>query len=305
MENKSHGKIIISVLVALLVFLCTAGGLYYAKVYQPSIKQATQESTRVAQQDSAPQKAGERILLAEIKESGLALYKDGDYIILSQDGQETEYSDWASDFTSKTPTLYYEDINNDGAKEILITAYENTDETYNKSLNGLYVISASGEAGNRTYDVRYTNSQIWSDYFGKYVTLFLNQPDASPDLVQFAMSYKNLPIEYDPQTGYANKQQKSSPNSKVWYATVPKANGKNCTLYKMATAPCVIELDKETHMPRVFTDIYAVYSEFEQPQYLGRLYTQITLSTDGKLTIASRSVGFSPNNEFAAEDPRK
>ena len=173
MENKSHGKIIISVLVALLVFLCTAGGLYYAKVYQPSIKQSTQESTRVAQQDSAPQKAGERILLAEIKESGLALYKDGDYIILSQDGQETEYSDWASNFTSKTPTLYYEDINNDGAKEILITAYENTDETYNKSLNGLYVISASGEAGNRTYDVHYTNSQIWSDYFGKYVTLFL------------------------------------------------------------------------------------------------------------------------------------
>ena len=304
MEKKNPERIIIPILIAVLAVLCIVGGTYYIKVYKPAIKQAAEESTLVAQKDSTPQKTGERTLLAQINESNLALYKDGDYIILSQDGQETEYSDWASDFSTKAPTLYYEDINNDGIKEILITAYENTDENYNKSLNGLYVLAVSGEAGSRAYDVYYTNSQNWSEYFGKYVTCYLNQPAASPDLLQFAMSYKNIPLEYDPQTGYVNKQQKSSPNQKVWFSKVLRENGENCTFYKMTSAPSVIELDKDTHMPRVYTDIYAVYNETEQKQYIGRLYTQITLSSDSKLTIGSRSVGFSPNSKFKADDPR-
>ena len=173
MEKKNPERIIIPILIAVLAVLCIVGGTYYIKVYKPAIKQATEESTLVAQKDSTPQKTGARTLLAQINESNLALYKDGDYIILSQDGQETEYSDWASDFSTKAPTLYYEDINNDGIKEILITAYENTDENYNKSLNGLYVLAVSGEAGSRAYDVYYTNSQNWSEYFGKYVTLSL------------------------------------------------------------------------------------------------------------------------------------
>ena len=166
------------------------------------------------------------------------------------------------------------------------------------------MLAVSGEAGSRAYDVYYTNSQNWSEYFGKYVTCYLNQPAASPDLLQFAMSYKNIPLEYDPQTGYVNKQQKSTPNQKVWFSKVLRENGENCTFYKMTSAPSVIELDKDTHMPRVYTDIYAVYSETEQKQYIGRLYSQITLSADSKLTIGSRSVGFSPNSEFKADDPR-
>lgn len=304
MEKKSSEKIIILILVAVLAVLCTVGGTYYIKVYKPSIKKATEETTLVAQKENAPQKTGERTLLAEIKESNIALYKDGDYIILSQDGQETEYSDWASDFSTKKPTLYYEDIDSDGVKEILITAYENTDENYNKSLNGLYVIATSGEAGSRSYNVYYTNSQNWSTYFGNQVTCYLNQPDASPNLLQFAMSYKTIPLEYDPQTGYATKQQNGSPNQKVWFSKVLQANGENCTFYKMTSAPSVIELDKDTHMPRVYTDIYAVYNETEEKQYIGRLYTQITISSDNKLSIASRSVGFSPNSDYEADDPR-
>ena len=147
MEKKNPERIIIPILIAVLAVLCIVGGTYYIKVYKPAIKQSAEESTLVAQKASTPQKTGARTLLAQISESSLALYKDGDYIILSQDGQETEYSDWASDFSTKAPTLYYEDINNDGIKEILITAYEITDYLFTKSLNVLYVLAVIGEAG--------------------------------------------------------------------------------------------------------------------------------------------------------------
>lgn len=49
MEKKNPERIIIPILIAVLAVLCIVGGTYYIKVYKPAIKQATEESTLVAQ----------------------------------------------------------------------------------------------------------------------------------------------------------------------------------------------------------------------------------------------------------------
>ena len=83
------------VIVLIVVFVALSGfGIYYhQKIYLPHLEEDI-KNAQLEVRETGPQKAGSRTLLAELKENSIQLYRDGDFVILVQDGQETEFTDW-------------------------------------------------------------------------------------------------------------------------------------------------------------------------------------------------------------------
>ena len=149
-------------LVAVLVLVVIGTTIYHFAVYIPKQKETEEKYTNYTAYDNTPQRAGEKTLLAELSDGSIKLYSDGDYIVLEQNGYETEFSDWNKNFSKSKPQLEYYDFDHNGNKDIVILAQDNYDEHYNTNTYGLYILVPSVDVdGNYDYAVYYTNSAGW------------------------------------------------------------------------------------------------------------------------------------------------
>lgn len=294
-SERPSGKAV-AALTVLLALLIAAGAVYYNNVYKPDLEEAVQEDTSYSAGAGMPQKTGRRTLVAQ--SGNISVYTDGDYVIVANGENETEFSDWNQNFGSLETSVYLTDFGGDGRNDIVITDLEDEDEAAQRQFYGLYVLTAQNENNETFYDVNYTNSRAWEALFFDSVVCNLNQPQAYPNLLQYFMNYSEESVPLDSETGLVTGEQTAE------YVYVPRnEDGSYKTLSSMKTAPAVIEFDSETATATVHIDVYAVYSDGEE-QLIGSILSGIGIS-DGDFSIAARSVVFEAQSSIEAPDPQR
>lgn len=300
MKNKSTNKIITAGLVILLAVLSIFGVYYHNNIYKPKIEQAVSETAREDITQNGPQKSGKRSLVAQTANGDIKLYTDGDFVILEQNGEETEFSDWAEDFGTTKTDIYYMDTNSDGVNEIIISDYEGEDSDTKIPLFGIYVLSTTQKNGEESYFVNYTNSEDWTSFFNEIVSCHANQLKNTPQRIQFLMDYVGADVSYDVQTGIVTGDHKA------WYSCAPqKEDGSYYDLYSIRQAPVLLEVDEETQAITATTKIFASFKNTTQEVYLGDTVCKIILGENNELTVKEKSVLFTVNPENEATDPRQ
>ena len=298
MVEGRGGKAAVFALVCVLAALIAVGVIYYNKVYTPALEEAATESTNYSPQKNTPQKAGKRTLIASDSKNDIELYKDGDFVIIVHNGEESEYTGWAETFGSTETDLYYDDYNSDGLDDIIILDTEREDSDTGQPFYGFYVLAAKETGGKISYNVNYTNSADWKNMFNNIVNCYLNQPKAYPQLLQFAMGYSGAGVSVDSDPGLVTNDQRA------WYITVPRdKNGRYYTLDSLSTGSAVMEYDAAAGTAASHINIYAVYSNGEE-QLIGTVASGISLVEDG-FTIKTRSVIFEPEDGLEARAPQE
>lgn len=298
MEERRINKPIVIILTVFLVLLCIFAFLYHSKVYTPKLESIKNQQTTYEVGNKEPVKAGERVLLAEVAEADIQLYKDGDYVILVHEGRENEYTNWNRHIGEKPTEMYYYDFNEDEKNDIVIRAYEGDDDITGESVYGLYVIFINKDAdGNYIYNVNYTNSDEWAFVFNSIITCRLNQLISTPKRIQFTMEYADMPIIFDEKTGLVTG------DAHAWYILAPTApSGEYCTLKSWEKGACVITIDPETMETTVDTAIYISYNETDKIQTAGKMRCRLSFK-DGKYSIGERSIVFRVNDEAVTPSP--
>lgn len=288
-------------IIVLVLSVITAVVVHFA-VYVPREKRTEEKYNNFTSYDSSPKKAGERTLLAEIPDDNIQLYSDGDYIILVQNGFETEFNDWNKNFSSAPPQLEYYDFNKDGSKDIVILAADDYDTHYDCETFGLYVLTPSVDIeGNYDYVVYYTNSSGWYSKLFSTAHAQLTQPISTPKRVQIVMDYVDTPFNYNVETGLQYN------NGWAWFVTSPKTKDKTayCTLEDWDYGPCIISLNKNIDNGGADASIglYVKFNELDEPVVMGSIDCVIAIR-DGKLHIGQKSLHFTPNDAYYSNDPQ-
>lgn len=300
MKNKNTNKIITAGLVILLAVLSIFGVYYHNNVYKPKIDKALSETAREDITQNGPQKSGEKTLVAQTDDGSIKVYKDGDFVILEQNGKETEFSDWAENFGLTKTDIYYKDTNGDGSKEIIISDYEGEDEETKTPLCGIYILSSTQKNGEASLFVNYTNSNDWTSYFNQIISCHANQLKNSPQRIQFLMDYVNADVPYDVQTGIVTGDHKA------WYSCAPqKEDGSYYSLYSIRQSDVLLEVDEKTQDIKATTKIYASFKNTTQEVYLGDTVCTIIVDENNEMTIKEKSIIFNVNPETQATDPRQ
>ena len=287
------------VIVLIIVFAALSGfGIYYhQKIYLPRLEEDIRNA-QVEVRETGPQKSGSRTLLAELKENSIQLYRDGDYVILVHDGQETEFTDWNKDFGRRTPEIYYYDFIGDGKDDIVIRAFEGEDEATGEALYGFYVLSVNTDKdGKHSYVVNYTNDAGWSSEFNKKIKCYANQLSKPQKRIQFVMAYAGKTVSYDKETELVVNKTPTS------YILVPfSPNGEYCTMKSWYYGPCVVNIDPKTHNVTVDISVYITYNETDEVQKAGTIQSGLTYKYSG-FVIADKSVVFKAENSAQAIAP--
>lgn len=298
MKNKKTNIIVTAGLIILLAVLSVFGVYYHFNVYEPKIEQAVSETAREDITQSGPQKTGERVFVAQTADEKIKLYKDGDFVILVQDGAETEFSDWTENFGNTKTAVYYTDTNGDGNKEIVISDYEGEDADTRTPLFGIYLLSVTQTDGGYKYFVNYTNSDDWISFFNDIIACHANQIKNTPQRIQVVLDYANADVSYDVKTGIV------SGDHKAWYACAPqKDDGEYYSLYSIRQNPVSFSIDEKTNEITASIPIYATFRGTSREVLLGQTVCSIILGDNNELSIKERSVDFIVNQETQATSP--
>lgn len=291
MEEKRGTSALAVILICVLAALIAAGAFYYKNVYVPGIEEAAQASTSYSAGTTTPQKTGQRELIAENGDA--AVYRDGDYIIVSYGGTEAEFSNWSANFGITDTEIYLTDFDDNGTGDIIILDDEGEDETSSLRLYGLYIL-CSEEDGDG-YAVYYTNADSWQSYFNGIVTCYLNQPEAYPGILQFVMELNGTDVPYDTETGLAT-------SDRAYYTSIlTDEDGSYVEMSTIRLSPAFISYNEETQSVETQIHVYAVYENSEE-QDIGIIMGGISIY-DAELSISSESVLFEVNEELAVSAP--
>ncbi|MCD7871977.1 MAG: hypothetical protein LUG21_01460 [Clostridiales bacterium] len=298
MKDRGLNKILIIILTLIFVALCVFAVYYHKNIYIPKLEKAQNYSTQIPVSESVPQKAGKRELLAENESLDIQLYKDGDYVIIVQNGKEAEFSDWNKNISLKAPEIYSFDFNGDNTDEIVIRVYEGADEKTGEDIYGIYALSPADSAeSDSPYTVNYINSDSWSAVFKSTVMWSANQLISTPKRIQFVMDYSDSNITYNQDTGIV------SDSGHVWYLLAPKTeNGNYCTFKSCYIGPAVLSVNSETNAVEASFSVYFSYEEILADQMGGNITCGITL-TNSKYSITEKTVKFSTNPEYLTPEP--
>lgn len=280
---------IIITIIMLAVFV--AGGLLYSKVYKPAHTNETQSSVYYAQ-GMNKSRSGNKVLLAELENDDFHLYKDGDYIILSHGGQETEFSDWSEYIADETPQMYYDDYNDDGEKELLIRALEGTDERTKEKYYCVYVLFiTTDENGKYKYSVTMANRSTWYTTFSNLVNCEVSQPTINKKRVQLVMEQSGKSIAYDSATGIVN-------GSRGWYIkSLTDEKGNYLTFKDWYMGPGIITVNTDKKTLDIKINIYITYNETSADQLGGVMTCGLTL-IGNSFSVTQRSVTFKTTDEY-------
>lgn len=289
--------------IAVLVLVVVGTAIYHFAVYLPQQKRTAEKYTNYTAYDNTPQRSGEKKLLAELTDGSIKLYSDGDYIILEQNGYETEFGDWNANFSKTKPQLEYYDFNHNGNKDIVILAMDDYDEYYRMDTFGLYVLTPSVDAqGKYEYAVYYTNSAGWYSKLFNVVHAQLTQPQVSPKRVQMVIDYRDVNFSYNVETGLPYNHQWA------WFVTSPLVADKTayCTLKDWDYGPCIISLDKniDNGGATASIDVYVSFNELDAPIVIGSIDCVINIS-NGNLVIGQKSLHFTEDVTYHTTDPTK
>lgn len=255
---------------ALTVLFCAGCVLYSSFASNAEVTEEASVYEVTTEADS------ERTLLAKNEDGNIKLYIAGDIIILSQDGQETEFESWNTAIAEKTPTIYYNDLDENGENDIIILAYSSTDETYDYDCYIAYVLFVSkDDDGNYSYEVRLINNSHYNN-FSNNIVREMSQPSLNGGKrLQFVMVSSVKSASYDTDTGIFNS------DSNVWYAeALSDSDGNYYTLSSYSENGSTIKYNDEYKTFYIKVYINVTYEETDEVQEIGYIRCKLNLNTE-------------------------
>lgn len=284
-------KSTIIILTILFLILFIGSCLFYSKVYKPA-HEKQETSTMYYAQNMGRSKSGKRVLLAELPEQDFQLYQDGDYIILTHGGQESEFDNWSRRIGDEEPQMYYLDFDGDGTQELIIRALEGIDKDTEQKQYVIYVLFVhTDENGQYSYDIMSANSETWNSLFNDALKCETTQPVLNKKRIQYVMQGTTLNINYDPVTGISS-------GTRAWYIK-SLSDGKNnyYTLQSWYLGTPYIDVDTENNRISVRVNYYITYNETDEVQYGGIINGAIDIQ-NGDFDIAKQSVTFTTAEQY-------
>lgn len=283
--------IIIITAVLLLVLAVTAG-------CAPNNEETTEKYSIYEADGMIDRERKDRVLLAELVEEDFHLYAEGEYVILVHNGQETEFSDWSRSIADETPQMYFYDFNGDGEKELLIRAFEDTDEKTGEAVYCLYALMPSvNDKGEYDYTVCYGGRSSWHTTFSEKVAMEMTQPASCDKRLQFVMANSYDTTAYDTATGLLSE-------GRAWYAEAlsdGKGNYYKFTDWTEGLGTFIINEDDMSI--KVEINIYVSYNEVDTLQKIGHINCGIELK-GSTFDVAQRSVNFTTEDKYVVSNPR-
>lgn len=265
-------KRIILISATVLTVLFCAGCILYSSftsnaevTEEVSVYEVTTESSN-----------GERTLLAKGDDGNIKLYIEGDTIVLLHNDQETEFENWNTAIAEKTPTIYYNDLDENGENDIIILAYSSTDETYDYDCYIAYVLFVSkDDDGNYSYEVKLINNSYYNNFTNNIIRE-MSQPSLNGGKrLQFVMISSTESASYDMDTGIFNS------DSNVWYAeALSDDDGNYYTLSSYSENGSTIRYNDEYKIFYIKIYINVSYEETDEIQEVGYIYSKLILNEE-------------------------
>lgn len=291
---KKTSIAIMSAVLAVLIAMC--GFLYFAK-YKPNIqKQPNLDNVYVPKNFDESLK-GKKVLLAELKEDDFKLYSAGENIVIEHAGEEVEFKGLGKNLPKEEPSMYYNDFDRDGKKELVIRILKDVDDATKEKVYVLAIISINKDkSGKLEYDINYIERDDWYNLFNQTFKPSINQPKSYNNRLQLAISTKNESIKYDSKTGLAL-------NGKVAFVRSLLDNQGEYQKYKgWEKGPGVFVVDNDKKQIGVDVSIYAVYEGVAKKQKVGTVKVGLDIKNNS-VAIDNKSIEFIPNSEYITTNP--
>lgn len=295
MKNKS------TIILALLVVIGICVGVYYYFNNYKSKDFSSSALTTVAETTNVARTNNKKVLLAKDEADDFSLYIKGEKLLLEHNKQTSEFSLWNEYIDRKKPTLYYNDFNNDGKKELAVRAIGGT-----YSLNGkdayfynIYILTPSKQKdGSYKYTVDVADRNTWKSLLTSLLNLNVRQLTIDKSRIQIAMANSSESIAYDEKTGITTSKF-------AGYARAALGSDLNyCELvsWEKGYGDYVIENNQVTvKIPMIIT-----YNNNGKDvvNTIGYIHCAV-FSKKGIFMVMPGSVYFVCDNKYKITDPRK
>ncbi len=280
----------------LAVLIAMFGFLYFAK-YKPNIQKQPDLDNVYVPQNFDESLKGKKVLLAELKEDDFKLYSAGENIIIEHNGQEVEFKGLGKNLPKEEPTMYYNDFDDDGKKELVIRILKDVDNATKEKVYVLGIVSINKDKfGKLEYSIDYLERDDWYNLFNQTFKPSINQPKSYNNRLQLAVSEKGEAIKYDSKTGLAL-------NGKVAFVRALLDNTGEYQKYKgWEKGPGVFTVDNDKKQIGVDVSVYAVYEGVAKKQKVGTVKVGLNIK-NGSVSIDNKNIEFIPNSEYITTNP--
>lgn len=117
---------------------------------------------------------------------------------------ELKFGNWEKSIEVKTPELYYNDFDGDGAKELLISVVDNYNDDIGTTdySTTLYLVKEEESGSEKTLRYITAGEDLWKNTFKYSVKFEITQLKTEDRQLQFAMNNAGETISYDEKNGY-------------------------------------------------------------------------------------------------------
>lgn len=210
---------------------------------------------------------------------------------------ELKFGNWEKSIEVKTPELYYNDFDGDGAKELLISVVDNYNDDIGTTdySTTLYLVKEEESGSEKTLRYITAGEDLWKNTFKYSVKFEITQLKTEDRQLQFAMNNAGETISYDEKTGITD-------NKYVSYARAAAAGiGKYYTYESYSRGLGVYSVSDSGE---ITLDIrtFIKYSELNEPIYVGNVHCTLMVSGDS-FGIKPNSISFQVLDGYKVESP--
>lgn len=285
--------------IRVIIVLLIASGIIFAYSYHYR-QEKIADSIELTTADISPKQSttkAQRQLITESKEGNYQLYLDGDNVILSHDGIEKSFSNWASEVKQETPQLFYKDYDDDGDSELLIKLVSGVtnDNGTDKYVYNLYLAEPVEKNGKSDFNIISATADTWKVPFEEAIKAEMSQLKSCDKIIQFVMDNADVSLTYDSKTGLANNKYSG------FAAALKNNNGSYEKLVRWNKGGGFYNVDDKGNIT-LDIRILAYYDGVKNPQYIGNIHTQIGV-VNGKFDIIPSTISFVANDEYKVASP--
>jgi hypothetical protein len=282
-------------LVLVVAVACVTVAYYYTN--GKTLETNNQTSLTTVTKAPATEKNSDRELLASLEDEDFYLYKSSDTIILTHNKKEYEYYNWSSYIDSEEPTLYYNDFDDDGEKELLVKAVCDVNESTKEYTYEMYYLDpVTDENGNDDFEVTLLSKSFYSQLLDEQIAMEISQLKTCNKIVQFAMNFAGNGIHYDKETGITKEGHAG------YFSALQDSKGNYLTVDTWSKGVGEYSVDDD-NVININVKINVSYKDTTSTQQAGSIHFKLAKKSDGDFYIASKSLVFNASDSYKVADP--
>jgi hypothetical protein len=239
-------------------------------------------------------------IVAENKEAGYKLYlKDSVATVTYNDTVSLDFYNWKKSISLETPTLYYNDYDGDGEKELIIPIIDDytdiTGETYYS--HTLYIFKTSVENGETVLNYYAAQSSDWKTVFNNAVKFEITQLPNCKKILQFALNDVGKDINYDAETGITDDKY-------VSYAKAVCGEDKQYYTYSSYNIGLGFYNVQDDGTITLDIQVLVKFEEDSENYYIGNIHCQMTVG-ESSFGVKANTIYFDVADDYKVNDPRE